>query len=85
MLPMCRAVAYASELGVPIYVTENGIPAKKDDGSREEWINGYLTEVPQLLLDAAGLVWYGRKRSLESASCLIAVVPSETAPVQAQR
>ncbi len=30
---------------MPIYVTENGIPSKKDDGSREEWINGYLTEV----------------------------------------
>ena len=42
---LCRAVAYASELGVPIYVTENGIPSKKDDDSREEWINGYLTEV----------------------------------------
>ena len=42
---MCRAVAYASELGVPIYVTENGIPSKKDDDSRREWIDGYLTEV----------------------------------------
>lgn len=46
-----RAVAYASELGVPIYVTENGIPSKKDDDSRREWIDGYLTELEEAVKD----------------------------------
>ena len=40
-----RAISYASKLGVPMYITENGCPYLKDDSERTDWINGYLTEV----------------------------------------
>lgn len=40
-----RAVTYASKLGVPMYITENGCPYLDDTSERTEWINGYLGEV----------------------------------------
>ena len=40
-----RAISYASKLGVPMYITENGCPYTKDTSERTDWINGYLTEV----------------------------------------
>ena len=40
-----RAISYASSLGVPVYVTENGIPSSEDDDCRTQWINGYLAQV----------------------------------------
>ena len=43
-----RAVSYASTLGVPVYILENGMPAAKDDERRTEWIDGCLAEVPIL-------------------------------------
>ena len=40
-----RAVSYVSTLGVPVYILENGMPAKEDDERRTEWIDGCMTEV----------------------------------------
>ena len=40
-----KAISYASTLGVPVYILENGMPAKEDDNRRSDWINGYLNEV----------------------------------------
>ena len=37
-----RAISYASSLGVPVYVTENGMPSAEEDGGRSKWIEGYL-------------------------------------------
>ena len=40
-----RSISYASKLGVPMYITENGCPYVADTSERTDWINGYLTEV----------------------------------------
>ena len=40
-----RAVSYVSTLGVPVYILENGMPAKQDDERRTEWIDGCMAEV----------------------------------------
>ncbi len=40
-----RAVSYVSTLGVPVYILENGMPAKEDDERRTEWIDGCMAEV----------------------------------------
>ncbi len=40
-----RAVSYASTLGVPVYILENGMPCREDDDRRKEWIDGCLAEV----------------------------------------
>lgn len=47
-----RAVSYVSTLGVPVYILENGMPAKQDDERRTEWIDGCMAEVgpPENLL-----------------------------------
>ena len=37
-----RAISYVSSLGVPVYVTENGMPSGEEDGGRSDWIQGYL-------------------------------------------
>ena len=37
-----RSISYASTLGKPIYVMENGIPAAADNDQRGKWINGCL-------------------------------------------
>ena len=42
---LCRAVSYVSTLGVPVYILENGMPAKEDDERRTEWIDGCMAEV----------------------------------------
>lgn len=39
-----RSISYASTLGVPVYIMENGIPAAKDDPSRRKWISGCLQQ-----------------------------------------
>ena len=41
-----RAVSYVSTLGVPVYILENGMPAREDDERRTEWIDGCMAEVP---------------------------------------
>lgn len=41
----CRSISYASTLGVPIYIMENGIPGPPDDPKRKEWIVGCLNMV----------------------------------------
>ena len=41
----CRSISYASTLGLPVYITENGIPAAADDPNRAKWINGCLDVV----------------------------------------
>ena len=43
-----RSISYASTLGLPIYITENGIPAAADDPNRAKWINGCLDVVRSL-------------------------------------
>lgn len=40
-----KAISYASTLGVPVYILENGMPCKEDDSRRSDWINGCLAEV----------------------------------------
>ena len=40
-----RSISYASTLGLPVYITENGIPAAADDPNRAKWINGCLDVV----------------------------------------
>lgn len=40
-----RAISYASKLGVPMYITENGTPLTEDTEERSEWITGYLEQV----------------------------------------
>ena len=40
-----KAISYASTLGVPVYILENGMPSKEDDSRRSDWINGCLAEV----------------------------------------
>ena len=40
-----RAISYASKLGVPMYITENGTPLTEDTAERSEWITGYLEQV----------------------------------------
>ena len=40
-----RAISYASSLGVPVYVTENGMASAEDNNDRTEWINGNLAQV----------------------------------------
>ena len=37
-----RSISYASTLGVPIYIMENGIPGGPDDPKRKDWIVGCL-------------------------------------------
>lgn len=44
-----RSISYASKLGVPMYITENGCPYVADTSERTDWINGYLTEVATAL------------------------------------
>lgn len=39
-----RAVSYASTLGVPVYILENGMPCAQDDDRRKDWIDGCLAE-----------------------------------------
>ncbi|CAL5224317.1 g6984 [Coccomyxa viridis] len=46
-----RAVSYVSTLGVPVYILENGMPAKEDDERRTEWIDGCMAEVEKLIDD----------------------------------
>ncbi|KAK9814269.1 hypothetical protein WJX72_003165 [[Myrmecia] bisecta] len=46
-----RSITYASQLGVPVYVMENGMPSEEDDERREEWINGCLGEVERAVDD----------------------------------
>lgn len=43
-----KAISYASTLGVPVYILENGMPAKEDDSRRSDWINGCLNEVRRM-------------------------------------
>ena len=43
-----RACSYASGLGVPVYIMENGMPCKQDDERREKWIKGCLQMVRSL-------------------------------------
>ena len=43
-----RAVSYVSTLGVPVYILENGMPAKEDDDRRTQWIDGCMAEVSLL-------------------------------------
>ena len=38
-------IACAAELGLPIYVTENGCPDHLDDERRTLWIHGYINQV----------------------------------------
>jgi beta-glucosidase/6-phospho-beta-glucosidase/beta-galactosidase len=45
-----RAVSYASTLGVPVYILENGMPSAQDDERRTEWIDGCLAEVRPCML-----------------------------------
>lgn len=40
-----RAIHWASKLGVPMYITENGTPLTEDTSERSEWITGYLEQV----------------------------------------
>lgn len=40
-----RSISYASKLGVPMYITENGTPLTEDTAERSEWITGYLEQV----------------------------------------
>ncbi|KAK9840609.1 hypothetical protein WJX81_004313 [Elliptochloris bilobata] len=46
-----KAISYASTLGVPVYILENGMPCKEDDSRRSDWINGCLNEVRQAVRD----------------------------------
>jgi beta-glucosidase len=46
---LLRAIATVSKLGVPIYITENGISDVKDDGRRDLYIKRYLYVVSQAL------------------------------------
>lgn len=39
-----RAISYSSSLGVPVYVTENGMACAEDNDDRTEWINGNLAQ-----------------------------------------
>lgn len=48
-----KAIAWASQLEVPMYVMENGAPFDKDDTRRTEWINSALEQV---MLDLAAAV-----------------------------
>ena len=45
-----RAVSYASTLGVPVYILENGMPCAQDDERRTEWIDGCLAEARRACL-----------------------------------
>lgn len=40
-----KAIASSSQLGLPMYVMENGAPFDKDDTRRTEWINSALQQV----------------------------------------
>ena len=40
-----KAIAWVSQLEVPMYVMENGAPFDKDDTRRTEWINSALEQV----------------------------------------
>lgn len=42
---MHRSISYASTLGKPVYIMENGIPGAADDENRAKWINGCLEMV----------------------------------------
>jgi len=46
-----RSISYASTLGVPIYIMENGIPGPPDDPKRKEWIVGCLNMVKRAIDD----------------------------------
>lgn len=50
-----RSISYASTLGVPIYIMENGIPAAKDDPSRRRWIEGCLQQVSEQQAHPVGM------------------------------
>lgn len=50
-------MSYASTLGVPVYILENGMPCKEDDERRTEWIDGCLAEVTQKSLYWPGYRW----------------------------
>ena len=52
-----RAISYASKLGVPMYITENGTPLTKDTEERSEWITGYLEQVPSLIMHATSVLF----------------------------
>lgn len=45
------SIACVGQLGVPIYITENGCPDHLDDDRRPMWINGYLSQVVRALQD----------------------------------
>jgi beta-glucosidase/6-phospho-beta-glucosidase/beta-galactosidase len=46
-----RAISYASTLGKPIYIMENGMPSSEDNEERKEWIDGYLGQVQKAVED----------------------------------
>jgi len=68
-----KAISYASTLGVPVYILENGMPSKEDDSRRSDWINGCLAEVRRLA---------GRRAALQGAfskrTCMRVYVHSQT-------
>ena len=43
-----KAIGWASQLKVPMYIMENGGPFDKDDTRRTKWINGALEQVVTL-------------------------------------
>jgi beta-glucosidase/6-phospho-beta-glucosidase/beta-galactosidase len=46
-----RACSYASGLGVPVYIMENGMPCKEDDDRRTKWMKGCIGQVERLIDD----------------------------------
>ena len=59
-----RAISYGSSLGVPVYVTENGMPSKEEDGGRADWWDGYLGMVRSSLFRPACRVLHHREHHL---------------------
>ena len=61
----CRSISYASTLGKPVYIMENGIPAKPDDPKRKKWISGCLQQARHHL---APVHWSRIKAQLDGSS-----------------
>ncbi|KAA6427060.1 MAG: beta-glucosidase [Trebouxia sp. A1-2] len=53
-----KAIGWASQLKVPMYVMENGGPFDKDDTRRTKWINGALEQVKTAVRDGYDLRGY---------------------------
>ncbi|KAL3135656.1 hypothetical protein ABBQ38_006135 [Trebouxia sp. C0009 RCD-2024] len=56
-----RAIHWASKLGVPMYITENGTPLTEDTSERSEWITGYLEQVEKAVeegYDVRGFMYW---------------------------